>query len=429
MYSLLYIGEILFHAILLVGMAEGFLNKKREIWRRICLYVGTGMVISMPMFIGDPVNIFGVLPVFCIAFLIGFEGKILSRISLALIFFPILVSNNILSGYANISFFFSYLTNLEYRMIPMIFQEMMELAVVLLFYVVLKKREVSEWEKEKRDLPNKIWYLLDILALMPVASVLVWLSLTQTEINRNANQEGVLAVLLMMPVVILSSAGILLLIHLFYRQQELEEKENMWKIQKIYYDHVEDEQLRIRRLRHDMANHLQMLMTLNQQEQAEYINTLMGTKMSGSQKRFCENKVINTVVGCKAYRMEEKEIRFESMISYPKSLAMESVELCALFGNALDNAIEACEKIEEEKERYIQIKGHAEKNLLMLQVVNSYREEPVLEKGKILTLKKEKQQHGFGLMNIQQIVDHHNGTMEVSWKDDKFTLWLTLIIQ
>lgn len=69
--------------------------------------------------------------------------------------------------------------------------------------------------------------------------------------------------------------------------------------------------------------------------------------------------------------MEEEQISFDSQLTYPEDLSIDRVELCSLFGNVLDNAIEACRKIPDSKLRYIKLKGRTEKNLFMLQVTNS----------------------------------------------------------
>ena len=214
-------------------------------------------------------------------------------------------------------------------------------------------------------------------------------------------------------------------------------------MQHAYYKQVEEEHQRIRRLRHDMANHLHVLAVMKKEEQQDYIQDIMKTPAMAIKTHYCQNYIINTVIALKAYQMEEERISFDSQLIYPENLSIDRVELCSLFGNVLDNAIEACRKILDAKLRYIKLKGRAEKNLFMLQVTNSIsgvsvcvkREAQENNKRKkreketfLSTSKADKGLHGYGLPNIRQIAENHNGTMETRWTDETFTISVTMVL-
>lgn len=147
---------------------------------------------------------------------------------------------------------------------------------------------------------------------------------------------------------------------------------------------------------------------------------------NSSFRRYCENSVVNAIFTIKLQRAREKDIAMGSECSIPEETGIETIDLCSLFANLLDNAIEACEKIAETEKRSISIRTGLRGGYLTVKVENTYAQAPVKEKGRILTSKQEKDKHGYGLKLVEDIVKKYNGNLEISTKEEVFKVVASL---
>lgn len=90
-------------------------------------------------------------------------------------------------------------------------------------------------------------------------------------------------------------------------------------------------------------------------------------------RKYCDNVVINAAVSYYMGLAEDKNIKTETSLEIPNSLNVDSLELALVISNLLENAIEACVKIENQKERCITFTSHYIGRLI-LEITNSYRE-------------------------------------------------------
>lgn len=90
-----------------------------------------------------------------------------------------------------------------------------------------------------------------------------------------------------------------------------------------------------------------------------------------------------------------------------------------MFGNLLDNAIEACEKIRK-IEKWIRIRMQKRHEVLSIQIENSIENDPKERSGEILSDKILQGVHGYGLKNVRQIVDKHKGIYSYQIKTNSF---------
>ena len=87
-------------------------------------------------------------------------------------------------------------------------------------------------------------------------------------------------------------------------------------------------------------------------------------------------------------------------------------------GNVLDNAIEACIKLPSSSERFININGGLSANFLLIRVENSCADGVPFSNGLPHTKKADTFLHGFGLRNIQQVLNRYNGNLTIAAEED-----------
>lgn len=137
------------------------------------------------------------------------------------------------------------------------------------------------------------------------------------------------------------------------------------------------------------------------------------------------NRIIDLVLSQKRIMAESKEIYFELQVMPISELFFKDSEICAIFGNLLDNAIEACEKIDGESRIFVKIEQ--QRSLLYIEISNTISEENaeiVLVKA-LETSKKDKDIHGYGMKSVQRIVDRYEGALNYKIKENKFIVRLT----
>ncbi len=178
--------------------------------------------------------------------------------------------------------------------------------------------------------------------------------------------------------------------------------------------------------RHDMRHHFALLQGLASREQIEEIKEYLRTTQSDldaiTPMSFCENETVNLILSAFALKAKQSGIMLTVEVKLPNSLQLSDTELCSLLSNALENAIQASEKIADNNERHIKLRMYSRNNKLCIDIRNSYQTEPIFHKG--LPVSKE-QGHGFGTKSMARIVEKHGGVFRFSVKDGWFIFQAT----
>ena len=98
------------------------------------------------------------------------------------------------------------------------------------------------------------------------------------------------------------------------------------------------------------------------------------------------------------------------------------MDICSIFGNALDNAIECELKIPDKEKRLIHVTVSQQKNFLMIRVENYFEGVLRQKEGSFATTKKEKQFHGYGIKSIKYTVDKYGGAVHIDAEKQWFDL-------
>lgn len=209
------------------------------------------------------------------------------------------------------------------------------------------------------------------------------------------------------------------------RQGALEERaatqERLLNLQKNQRDqllrHVEE----IRSARHDLRQHLRVLHAYLDQEDLEgmrsYLESYEQKLPADTFRSFAENFALNAV--CTYYGEEARKygIAYDAHLTVPKELAVSEPEVCAILGNLLENAVEACRKAEPGK-AFIRVRGVCEGEQLVFTVDNTCAVPPVWEKERLLSDKHEG--YGIGTWSIQSAAERSGGTAQFEYKDGIF---------
>ena len=189
-----------------------------------------------------------------------------------------------------------------------------------------------------------------------------------------------------------------------------------------HYEALDNMRKEFHAFRHDYINHMQCvsaLISANKNEEAvQYINKLSNSKTMKEKPYESGNNILDSILTEKAEFAKECDIEIclDGLFTHD----FDPVDLCVIFSNALDNAIEACGKIGGHK--VIDIKLNVQQGYQFISISNPTNE----ENDNLETTKDDKIHHGFGINNIRNAVNRHNGTFDISNCDGLFCLNITL---
>ena len=135
------------------------------------------------------------------------------------------------------------------------------------------------------------------------------------------------------------------------------------------------------------------------------------------------NEVIDIILAEKSLLCQKDNIKLTCLADCSKLNFILDADLYCLFGNILDNAIEAVYKLKNNEKRQINIVIKNVYSLISITVENYYEGDIVLDKnGLPITTKDNKDFHGFGMKSIKMIVDKYHGDMNITKRNDIFSL-------
>ena len=153
------------------------------------------------------------------------------------------------------------------------------------------------------------------------------------------------------------------------------------------------------------------------------LQNLQSTRM----ECYCENHVVNSVLTVKKEAALRNDIEMKIATNIPDTLPIEKIDLCSLYSNLLDNAIEAARQIKDDSfDKAVVVKSDVQAGFLMIKVENT-KTTPVKRVGKtIKTSKKDEINHGLGLQLVHRIAEKYDGLVHVDYNDMYFSIRVSL---
>lgn len=272
-----------------------------------------------------------------------------------------------------------------------------------------------------------LWRLMLGLAAMPFCALAAVVLLTYPKYNSpaayvQAMNQGIVV----LPFVLLTSVLLLRAVLVLADHEKLEQASRLTSVREVYYQGLRQQEQQVRTLRHDLRNHMTVIRgRLEQDDTAgalRYLEELSASPALQGTQRICENEAANAVLAAKAEAMRQAGLTPDFVITLPEPLPLSDTDLCALFGNALDNAIEASANADD---KTITVRCKVQKGLFMLRVKNALVWEVSAD---LSTTKADKFAHGLGLPSMREIASRNGGTLKTEVKDGRFELLICIPI-
>lgn len=222
--------------------------------------------------------------------------------------------------------------------------------------------------------------------------------------------------------------------NIFKRKQirRISEFQKKNELEQEHYHRLEEIQAEYRGLAHDMNRYLSVFQAMKSDKDGYAIQYGLAEELKArieetSRKIYCERPVLNAIFNEKNSIAKEREIDFQIFVE--PGFDIERVDDFALIGilsNLIDNALEAVEKRDDKKWIAVRMFAVNDGNQKFIRIENS----KVYELGKkskgFFTKKENKKQHGFGLKNVQKLVESSGGILRLEADGEKFTAEVVL---
>lgn len=195
-----------------------------------------------------------------------------------------------------------------------------------------------------------------------------------------------------------------------------------------FYQAKKEEMQNISSIKHDLKNHLLILETDSTKNQKEYLNNLLARVENYGIKCNTGDEIIDVLLTEKIKIAENMKINISVMVDVKNLNFIDSIEKVTIFGNILDNAIEACQK-DKVVERYIYLSGKLIEEFYVLSCKNSYDSTTLKEKeGRLISSKVDRKKHGIGMENVKQAVKKYDGEVIITYDEKEFSVKIIIPI-
>lgn len=206
------------------------------------------------------------------------------------------------------------------------------------------------------------------------------------------------------------------------RQGAVQHMEKVLQQQYFEWNQKTERDAAISRMYHDLKRQINLIGNLENDAARELTQTLRECVEDFTSIPDTGSAILNTLLGEKTQQCKEKHITFSCVTQFQTLAPLQGMDICAIVGNALDNAIEACERMPEDAKREINLRILQTDAFLAFKVENTFAGVLKKERGKIISSKVDADNHGIGLDSIRYSTEKYGGEMNIETSSERFTL-------
>ncbi|PKM57664.1 MAG: hypothetical protein CVU98_04915 [Firmicutes bacterium HGW-Firmicutes-3] len=179
--------------------------------------------------------------------------------------------------------------------------------------------------------------------------------------------------------------------------------------------------------RHDMHHHNAVIIEMLQNDETNQLKTYMKSFDAALDAHltnaFCSNPIANSIFNVYARKAEKEGIKTTFHVTVPKVIGIDNIDLTCIFGNALENALEGCQRLPKDVDKEIIVTVKFIDNRLRVQVENTCETDVIFDGELPIT---QKQGGGTGTKSILYTAERYDGTAGFSVLGGKFITQIVL---
>ena len=284
------------------------------------------------------------------------------------------------------------------------------------------KKDLEELHITRREL---------LVVIIIAASVFAMSNLSYLDQNGLFSGTFVMDIFIIRTLVDLSGIAVLYAYHVQVKEiQILFEKETLHNIMEMQYKNYQLSKENIdmvNRKYHDLKHQINLLKTQAYVgKSTSYLEKMEREIRVYETQNKTGNQILDAVLTNKAMICQNKEIELKFIVDGGALSFMEDMDVSALFGNMLDNAIESAEKQREKQKRLIWLYVTKEKQFVRIRTENYCDEKIQFKNGMPVTTKKDRRLHGYGMKSIKSTVEKYHGSVVAAQENNWFELKILL---
>ncbi len=390
---------------------NGVLERKDNIGKCFFVYFGgavllniirTNLFLSFAINIGVTMILWSLIAIFC------FNGSYLKKVFFVIINIMAIMISEILTA-----LFLSTFLKVEYDDGFTMRYLGIALSTTLLF--VFNMFAIYIARKKYRNLPIKY----NILMILSPLFSLYLLLLLDSYIAQSQNHYYILSLIAVFG---LCYINIMLFDFFDYYEKGLQAQtlDIILKANEENYKILEENEKEIHILRHDILKHMAEIKELlnkgNREEAERYVEDISNTVSKDTSISRTGNLVLDTILNIENKKAVALGIQYDIKLNLSANINISSVDLSRILYNAIDNAIEACEKVSK---KYILVSITVDNKILKIIIENTSN--PVtIENNKIKTTKTDRRRHGYGIESIKNALKNNDGYITFNYQGGIF---------
>ena len=192
-----------------------------------------------------------------------------------------------------------------------------------------------------------------------------------------------------------------------------------------YYDEINRKYEQSRAIRHDINNHLTVISSFIEKGDSKgalkYINEVFDQTSLAMQPLKTGSSVLDALLHKKTEQAKKSGITLSYEVNASLNVGISDYDMCVVFGNILDNAIEAAKKADEDK-RNITLTVGTQHDMLYISCHNFHSNDIKEQGDRLMTTKSDTSMHGIGLSRIKTVAAKYGGTVKVSYDEANFMI-------
>ncbi|MGL5714066.1 MAG: ATP-binding protein [Paraclostridium sp.] len=200
-------------------------------------------------------------------------------------------------------------------------------------------------------------------------------------------------------------------------------KEKM-KIQYTHYINAQQDYMKVRQLHHDIKNHIVCIkgVTQSNQDATNYIDSIEGELDRYNNSFNTGNMILDVILNEKNKVCKENNVKLLIDINnFTICNFIDTIDICSIFSNIFDNAIEACEKISDYA-REISLRGTIVNEFFVIRMENTKQNKINMKNNFIKTDKTDTYTHGLGIKSVKDSVYKYNGEVVIDYSENSFII-------
>ncbi len=210
---------------------------------------------------------------------------------------------------------------------------------------------------------------------------------------------------------------------------EAQTLKTMYEMQYSQYQIQEESIALVNQKYHDLKHQIVALKSEMGAGSEEHLDQMLKEIKSYETRYSTGNRVLDTILASEAMKCQARGIEFTCVADGSILSFMNPMDISALFGNALDNAIESAEKIQDKQERLIHLTVERQKSFVSIHVENRYIGKIRFRHNLPLTTKADTNYHGFGIKSMKSIAEKYGGSIQAEADDGWFKLSVLMPVQ